>query len=82
MAVMNPKKSEEEEEEEGRQMLTDVTDEEMALRYGLAETHQLPLPPFMASAYFQVRELNWEHQDKVCEETAGSSRRCSGPEPQ
>lgn len=33
MALMNPKNREEEEEEETRQMQTDVTDEEMALRY-------------------------------------------------
>lgn len=41
MALMNPK-NKEEEEEDLRQMPTDVTDEEMALRYRL--TIETPAP--------------------------------------
>lgn len=35
MALMNPREEEEEEEEDLSQMQTDITDEEMALRYEL-----------------------------------------------
>lgn len=73
MALMNPKDEDEEEEEEVSRMQTDVTDEEMALRYrneGLL-TGTLSPGPFKTRSHFvplQVREFDREHKEEVCEE--------------